>query len=88
MKTVRKSFIDRLIKQTKQYNNLNFGEGDTFLDKANTYAKMLELETGVCWCSWRDLISSILRGRGFNEYASNHDIYNCLKALGWVVVDD
>lgn len=83
MKQIPKKLLDSLIYLEKLY----WKTGDVEILPGSTGVAMeIQKESGVCWLSIKDFISSIFTHEGLMEDATNGKIYEALSVLGWEVV--
>lgn len=84
MKKIPKHLIDKLIEAAWGYWYYDSAScGDIRLASI-----ALEQATGVWVYSWWNMIGDIITRNGFMPEATDEDIYNVLRAMGFEIIDE
>ena len=84
MKKLNKRVLDELIEVERNYWGMGLNDKELDRQARKAIDTAMDLECG--WSCAVNLTTSIIGG--FNRDASNEDIYNILKILGWEVTDE
>lgn len=85
MKQIPKKKFDSLLTMTRKLQKTH---DDCFIDSKIALSQILEMNTGIDWLSFMDLVDCIFRYKGFKPNATNATVYSVLNVLGYEVVGD
>lgn len=88
MKKVSKKMFDLAIENCRKYWELPLNDCVKFGDEWQIICMDIGNETNSSWSAWKDLLSSVLSSSGLKPFATNEQIYEILKILGWEVFDE
>ena len=88
MNKVPKTILNKCIENCRNFWKTPHPDCQKYLDALTTYSEVLAEITNLSAFSWQDIIGGILANDGINKDATNEQIYEVLKILGWEVVDE
>lgn len=88
MRKVPKTILNKCIENCRNFWKTPHPDSQKYLDLLCTYSEVLAEATNLSAFSWQDIIDGILANDGINNEATNDQIYEVLKILGWEVVDE
>ena len=88
MNKVPKRTLNPCIEICRSFWQTPYPDCKKYLDSLRIYSDDLDEATKTSAISWEDFLGGILANNGINKDASNEQIYEVLKILGWEVVDE
>ena len=88
MRKVPKTILNKCIDNCRNFWKTPYPDCQKYGDAWHTYSEALKDTTNLSAFSWQDIIGGILANDGINKDATNEQIYEVLKILGWEVVDE
>lgn len=88
MRKVPKIILNKCIENCRNFWKTPYPDCQKYGDVWHTYSEVLAEITNLSAFSWGNIIGGILANNGINKDATNEQIYEVLKILGWEVVDE
>ena len=88
MKKVSKKLLNLAIENCRKYWETPLEDCEEYLDEWQKASIEIGKKTNTSWCSWKELLGSLLSTFGLNNTLTNEQIYEILKFIGWEVVDE
>ena len=90
-KKINRKLLEGVLNTTREYWSpeiVDEKEIHEACERCREAAESLEEDCGIGQWEIRDFLGGIIRFRGINREATNEEIIELLKLLGWTVTDD